>query len=37
MSIELFAAVGWYLFIISPILWRFIFNYYDDRHKDDEE
>ena len=36
MALEVFAALGWYLFIISPIIWRAFYNWYDDKHKDDE-
>jgi len=34
---EIFCAIGWYLVIISPIVWRAIFNWYDEKHKDDEK
>jgi len=34
MSLELFAAIGWYLFVISPILWRFVFNYLDEKYEE---
>lgn len=27
--------LGWALFVISPFIWRFIFNWYDEKHKDD--
>ena len=36
MSIKFVAAIGWYLAIISPFVWKFIFNWYDEKHKDDE-
>lgn len=36
MDLEVFAALGWFLFIISPIIWRAVYNWYDDKHKDDE-
>ena len=35
MSIELFASIGWYLAIVSPIVWRAFYNWYDDKHKDE--
>lgn len=36
MGIELFAAIGWVFAIISPIVWRAFYNWYDEKHKDDE-
>ena len=36
MSIELFAAIGWSFAIVSPFVWRAFYNWYDERHKDDE-
>ena len=35
MNIEAFAAIGWGLAIISPFVWRAVFNWYDEKHKDD--
>ena len=36
MVLEAFAAFGWYLFIISPFIWRAIYNWYNEKHKGDE-
>ncbi len=35
MSIELFTAIGWYLVIVSPFVWRMFYNWYDEKNKDD--
>lgn len=33
--LEILAMSGWGLLIISPFIWRAIFNWYDEKYKDE--
>ena len=33
--LKVIALIGWALLIISPFVWRAIFNWYDEKHRND--
>jgi len=35
LMLEILAMSGWGLLIISPFVWRAIFNWYDEKHEDE--
>ena len=34
-ELKAMCAIGWGLAIISPFVWRMVYNWYDEKHKDD--